>query len=352
MSAQTRQPAIEQIENARGKNKPDRVVKLHRRQPEVCVLRAVVDAEHGRESAEEVARRHEIRQQIDLRVALAHLSGKSRDDTDAAGHPVAHFHQHHRIEGQVYFRSRAEANHPEVFALLEFVAHFRPADNSARDHPGELAHNKYSARVLKRPRHRPVLCGAIGVARVEAEARVRFSINDFAIDRRAIGVHVEHGEKYSHSFLARVENFGLFDFYDVRDGAVGGGEHRIRIIWRNARRIPEEPERVNGEQENRQQNPERNENACDSEKGEHEEDPARFVKSLESHKWPPFSRPSNRWSSASRTAAMTSPEGLAAASLGRAEARPSASTRYCACEPPAAPFVAENSLDKRQDISC
>ena len=123
MSAEPRQAAVEQIENARGKNEPDRVVKFYRREPEVGVLRAIINAENRRKSAEEVARRHEIRQQINLGISLAHLSGKSRDDTGAAGHPVAHFHQHYRVEGQVYFRSRPEANHPEVLALLQLVAH-------------------------------------------------------------------------------------------------------------------------------------------------------------------------------------------------------------------------------------
>ena len=83
------------------------------------------------------------------------------------------------------------------------------------------------------------------MARVEAKAGVRFLVNDFAFDRRAIGVHVEDGKKYSHALLARVHHFGLVDFDDVRDGAVGGGHNSVRISRRNARRIAEEPKDVN-----------------------------------------------------------------------------------------------------------
>ena len=90
------------------------------------------------------------------------------------------------------------------------------------------------------------------MARIQAKARVRFSINDFAIHRRAIGVDIEDREKYSDSLLACVEHFGLFDLDNVGDCTVGGGDDSIRIIGRNARRVSEEPERVSNEQKNRQ----------------------------------------------------------------------------------------------------
>ena len=90
------------------------------------------------------------------------------------------------------------------------------------------------------------------MACVEAKAFVSFSINNFALDRRAIGVHVEDREKYSDPLLPRVEHFGLFDLYNVGDCAVGRGDDSIRIIGRNARRVSEEPERVSNEQKNRQ----------------------------------------------------------------------------------------------------
>ena len=83
------------------------------------------------------------------------------------------------------------------------------------------------------------------MARIQAKAFVRFSINDFAIHRRAIGVHIEDREKYSNSLLPRVEHLRLFDLDNVGDRAVGRGHDSIRIIGRNARWVSEEPERVN-----------------------------------------------------------------------------------------------------------
>ena len=150
---------------------------------------------------------------------------------------------------------RSEANHPEVFALLQFVAHVGPADDPARDHAGELADDENPARILERPGHRAILGRAIGVARVEAKAGVRFLVNDFAIDRRAIGVHIEDGKKYSHALLAGLQDFGLVDFDDVRDGAISGGHNRVRISRRNARRIAEEPKDVNRQEKNEQKKP-------------------------------------------------------------------------------------------------
>jgi len=94
---------------------------------------------------------------------------------------IAHFHEEFGVERQVYFRSRPEANHPEVFALLQFVAHIRPANDPARDHSGELADDENPARILECPGHRAVLGRAVGVARIEAKAGVRFSVNDLAI---------------------------------------------------------------------------------------------------------------------------------------------------------------------------
>ncbi len=106
------------------------------------------------------------------------ISRKSRDHARAAGHAIAHLHQNDGIERQIYFRSRAEANHPEALPFLKLVPHLRPADDSPRDHAGELPHDQRHARILEGPGHGFVLCRAIGMARIETQAFMALAIND------------------------------------------------------------------------------------------------------------------------------------------------------------------------------
>src|SRR4029453_4045159 len=56
------QPAIEQVENAGRENEPDGVVKIGGRLEKIGLLRAIIDSQHRGKSAEEVARRHQVRQ--------------------------------------------------------------------------------------------------------------------------------------------------------------------------------------------------------------------------------------------------------------------------------------------------
>ena len=73
VTPEAREPAIEQIENAGRENEPDGIVEIGRRLEEIDLARAIVNAQDGGESAEEVAGRHQIRQQINLRtLRVAH----------------------------------------------------------------------------------------------------------------------------------------------------------------------------------------------------------------------------------------------------------------------------------------
>ena len=138
MPAETREPSIEDIEYTGAENEPDREMKELRRgvgirRLEECALH---DLERGGESAEKIAGRHQVRQQIDFRVRRAHLLAKPGDHADPSGNAVAHLHQDLGVQRQIYFRSRAKANHPEVLPFLQFVPNVRPAHDPARDHAG------------------------------------------------------------------------------------------------------------------------------------------------------------------------------------------------------------------------
>src|SRR5205814_2288541 len=88
-------------------------------------------------------------------------TGELRDDRGSCGDVITHFHKHGGGEGQVYFGSRAEANHSETLAFLQFLPGLGPGDDAARDCTGELPHDDGDARILKRPRHRFVFLRAI-----------------------------------------------------------------------------------------------------------------------------------------------------------------------------------------------
>ncbi len=78
MTAEPRQPSIEQIENAGRENEPDGVVKIGGRPEKIGLLRAIIDSQHRGEPAEEVARRHQIRQEIDFRTSRVAHDEESR----------------------------------------------------------------------------------------------------------------------------------------------------------------------------------------------------------------------------------------------------------------------------------
>ena len=60
------------------------------------------------------------------------------------------------------------------------------------------------------------------------------AINDPAVDRSAVGVHVENRKKNSDPTHCRVQNFGFFHFDNVGNGSIGRGHHRLRIRRRGA----------------------------------------------------------------------------------------------------------------------
>ena len=119
MTAEAREPAIEQIENAGRENEPDGVVEVGGGLEKISLLRAIVNAQDRGETAEEIARRHQVRQEINLgALTVIHLLRKPGDRTRAAGDAIAYLDQHGGAERQVDLSARAEADHAKAFAFL------------------------------------------------------------------------------------------------------------------------------------------------------------------------------------------------------------------------------------------
>src|SRR6202030_1912263 len=76
--AKARQTPIQKIENERAQNKPDRLVKKIGRRVGVAALqeRALQNFERCSEPTEQIPRRHQVRQQINLRRLFVHDSGR------------------------------------------------------------------------------------------------------------------------------------------------------------------------------------------------------------------------------------------------------------------------------------
>src|ERR1051325_11753753 len=104
---------------------------------------------------------------------------------------IAYLDENSGGKRQIYFRSRPEANHPEAFPFLEFVADVGPRYDTSRDRAGDLPHNNRDARVLKGPRHRFVFLRTIGTSRVEKKPGAMLPVNDAAINHRPIRLHSE-----------------------------------------------------------------------------------------------------------------------------------------------------------------
>ena len=62
------------------------------------------------------------------------------------------------------------------------------------------------------------------MAGVEAKARMRFLVDDLAVDGRAVRVDIEDGKKNPDPFLTGMDDFGLLEFHNVRDGPVSRGD--------------------------------------------------------------------------------------------------------------------------------
>src|ERR1051325_11717891 len=69
MSAEPSQPSVKQIENAGRENEPDGVMKIGRGFERLDPRRAIINAQHRSEPAEKIARRHQVRQEINLGAA-------------------------------------------------------------------------------------------------------------------------------------------------------------------------------------------------------------------------------------------------------------------------------------------
>ena len=149
------QPSVQNVEDTGTQNEPDREMEKLGGGVRIGGLeqRALHNLERRGESAEQIPRRHQVRQEIDFRIRRTHLSVEPGNHRGPTCDAVTHFHQHLGLEWQVYFRSRPEANHPKVLPFPQLVADLRPAYNPARDHSGKLPHHERSALILESPRH-------------------------------------------------------------------------------------------------------------------------------------------------------------------------------------------------------
>src|SRR5258707_962888 len=111
------------------------------------------------------------------------LIGQACDDCRSAKNVIADFHEGLSVERQIYFGSRAEANHSEAIAFFEFIAHVRPGDDASRNGAGQLSDDNCSARILKGPYHCFIFLRTIGPACIETEPLSMLTINDAATDR-------------------------------------------------------------------------------------------------------------------------------------------------------------------------
>ena len=79
LSPQTREAAVEHIENASTENKPDGSVKKRRRFIRTGPLneRALHDLKRSGEPAKQIARRHQVGQQINLWMVFVHSGNRA-----------------------------------------------------------------------------------------------------------------------------------------------------------------------------------------------------------------------------------------------------------------------------------
>ena len=78
VSAEARHAAVEEVKNAGAKDEGEcGVVGMDRGFATVVEQGPLDDLEHGGKATEEVPRRHEVRQEVDLRLVIAHGVGKT-----------------------------------------------------------------------------------------------------------------------------------------------------------------------------------------------------------------------------------------------------------------------------------
>ena len=119
--------------------------------------------QRGSESAKEIARRHEVRQEINFGGAVfrvvAHRSGKSGDKGAAPADVLTDFYFESGFQRDVNFGARAEADHAEALAAAEVLVASSPRDDAAGDGSGDLPHDEFEFVLADKS---PRACGVVG----------------------------------------------------------------------------------------------------------------------------------------------------------------------------------------------
>src|SRR5437870_1559516 len=101
-------------------------------------------------------------------------------------------------------------------------------------------------------RHRFVLLRTLGTTRVETKPRPMLPVNNAAIDRCAIGVHVKDRQEDSDPARSLLQNFVFIKLNNIRDRSVGRGHDKIWVCRRGAIRIAKKSERAKNQQQKKQ----------------------------------------------------------------------------------------------------
>src|ERR1700719_3210871 len=120
--------------------------------------------------------------------------------------------------------------------------------------------------------------------------------NDAAINRSAIRVHVEDRQEDADAASSRSQNVAFFDFDDVGNRPVRGGDDRVWIRWNAAFGIPEKIQRVSNQDDEEEEQPNAKKQTTERDNGQNRKDPAGFDESLEAHGKGQFSKHKTRWS--------------------------------------------------------
>jgi hypothetical protein len=97
----------------------------------------------------------------------------------------------------------------------------RPRHDASRNCSRDLAHHNRDAWIFKSPRHRFVLLGTVWTACIETKSFAVLSVDDSAINRRAIRMDVEDRQKNPDASRLRFENLVFIPFDYVHHSAIG-----------------------------------------------------------------------------------------------------------------------------------
>jgi hypothetical protein len=120
---------------------------------------------------------------------------------------------------------------------------------------------------------------------------VVLTINDAAVDRRTIGMHVEDRQKNSDTARFVFQHFVFVQFHNVHHGAIRSSDDYFRIYRRCAVGITEKRDSAQKEQHKKPECPCREQSENDREHGKKSQNPACFPESLKAHKGAYFGSP-------------------------------------------------------------